>query len=49
MINRNNVPQLTKNGLKDLMEKGRTKAIFQLLEIQEIGKNDGSSVNIKFR
>lgn len=44
-INKENVTQLTKNGVRELMEKKRKGIILQLLEIQKLNKNGGGPSN----
>jgi len=50
-INKENITQLTKNGIRELLEKRRKGMVLQLLEIQKINKKDDikSANSDKFR
>lgn len=49
-LGKENITQLTKNGIRDLLEKRKKKTVVQILEIQKLAKKDASAQSSdKFR
>ena len=42
-IGKENITQLTKNGIKDLIEKRKKKIVVQVLELEKLNKKDVSN------